>query len=106
MTEFFSETEVFLALPRLTLPRLTAFVAAGIVLPSRAETGMIFRRIDLARLELLCELVEEFDLNDDALGLVINLVDQLHAARRDLGAICAAVAEEDASIRARIGLKL
>lgn len=106
MAEFFSETEVLLAVPRLTPPRLTAFVAAGIVLPARTGSVVTFGRIDMARLELLCELVEEFDLDDDAIGLVINLVDQLHAARRDLSLLCAAVAEEDLGVRTRIGLKL
>ncbi|MGV8988463.1 MAG: hypothetical protein ACOH2H_19515 [Cypionkella sp.] len=106
MIEFFTETEVLVAVPRLTSPRLAAFVEAGIVLPLTAETGLAFRRIDLARMELLCELVEEFDLDDDGLGLVINLVDQLHAARRDLRRLCAAIAQEDVEVRARIGVKL
>ena len=111
-TEFFSETEVLVALPRLTPPRLTAFVAAGVVLPLKVASGagpavgLAFRRIDLARLELLCELVEEFDLDDDGLGLVIRLVDQLHATRRDLNRLCAAVAEEDLDVRRRLSEKL
>jgi chaperone modulatory protein CbpM len=109
-TEFFTETEVLVALPRLTPPRLTAFVASGVVLPltvaSGTGAGLAFRRIDLARLELLCELVEEFDLDDDGLGLVIRLVDQLHATRRDLNRLCAAVAEEDLEVRRRLSKKL
>ncbi|MBI1170506.1 hypothetical protein GC209_03815 [bacterium] len=105
-TELFSETEVLVAVPRLTQLRLSAFVAAGIVLPLSAKAGLAFRRIDLARIELLCELVEEFDLDDDGLGLVIRLVDQLHAAQRDLTRLCAAVAAEDAEVRARIGARL
>jgi chaperone modulatory protein CbpM len=103
-TEFFTETEVLVALPRLTPPRLTAFVASGVVLPltvaSGTGAGLAFRRIDLARLELLCELVE------DGLGLVIRLVDQLHATRRDLNRLCAAVAEEDLEVRRRLSKKL
>lgn len=103
---YFSEAEVLLAVPRLTLPRLQEFVTARIILPVQQADVWVYRRIDLARIELLCDLTEEFDLDDDALGLVIGLVDQLHEARRELRAICAAVAEEPSEVRNRIGGKL
>lgn len=106
VTEFYSETEVLAAVPRLTPPRLSSFVAARIVLPLIKDDRPAFRRIDLARIELLCDLTEEFDLDDDALGLVISLVDQLHEARRDLRAICTAIADESPEVRSRIGGKL
>lgn len=105
-TEFFSETEVLVALPRLSPQHLSAFVSAGIVLPVTGGAGLAFRRIDLARIELLCELVEGFDLDDDGLGLVIRLVDQLHATRRDLHLLCAALADEDLEVRQRLGTRL
>ena len=103
---FYSETDILAAVPRLTAVRLTGFVAARIVLPEAGAEGPAFRRIDLARIELLCDLTEEFDLDDDALGLMISLVDQLHEARRDLRAICMAMAEEPVEVRARIGTRL
>lgn len=106
MTDRFSETETLAAIPRLTRMRLTAFVEAQIVVPLRAETGFVFRQIDLARMELLCELSEEFDLDEDALSVVISLIDQLHAARSDLRAIAGAVATEAPDVRARIGVAL
>lgn len=106
MSEFYSAAEVLLAVPRLTELRLTRFVEARIVLPVESSAGLGFRRIDLARIELLCELAEEFDLDEDGLGLVISLVDQLHAARRDLRAICRVIATEPPEVRARIGARL
>lgn len=106
MSEIYSRTEVLLAVPRLTELRLARFVEARIVLPVEGLDGPSFRRIDLARIELLCELTEEFDLDEDGLGLVISLVDQLHAARRDLRAICRVIASEPPEVRARIGARL
>ncbi len=106
ITEFYSETEVLAAVPRLTSLRLSGFVAARIVLPLTRDNRTAFRRIDLARIELLCDLTEGFDLDDDGLGLVIALVDQLHEVRRDVRAICAAVAAEEPEVRSRIGGKL
>ncbi len=106
ITEFYSETEVLAAVPRLTPVRLSGFVAARIVRPLTKDNRAAFRRIDLARIELLCDLTEEFDLDDDGLGLVLSLVDQLHEARRDVRAICSALAEEPPEVRSRIGGKL
>ena len=105
-TVFYSETEVLAAVPRLTPMRLSGFVAARIVQPLTRGDGPAFRSIDLARIELLCDLSEGFDLDDDALGLVLFLVDQLHEARRDVRALCSAVAEEPPMVRIRIGEKL
>ena len=102
----FTEVQTLAAIPGLTRLRLTAFVQARIVMPLHAETGPVFRQADLARIELLCELAEEFGLDEDGLGLVMSLLDQLHAARRDLRAIAAAVAEEAPEVRARIGAVL
>ena len=106
MTDLFTERQALDAIPRLTQFRLTAFIAARIVVPLRADAGLVFRRIDLARIELLCELAEEFALDDDALGVVMSLLDQLHGARRELQALAAALAAESPEVRARIGAVL
>ena len=103
MTAMFTEREALDAIPRLTQFRLTAFRKARIVAPLQAETGLMFRHIDLARIELLCELTEEFELDEDALAVVMSLLDQLHTARRDLQAIAAALVKESPVVRARIG---
>lgn len=53
-------------------------------------------------MELLCDLCDDFDLEGDALGMVISLIDQLCATRRDLHALAGAIADELAETRARI----
>jgi chaperone modulatory protein CbpM len=103
MTFRYSESEVIDAIDRLTRTRLTRFVQAEIVMPVQTETGPQFGAVDLARLELLCELSDEFDLNEDALGLVISLVDQLHSTRTDLRNILTALENEADEVRDRIG---
>lgn len=103
MTDFFSETEVLAVLPGLTRLRLNALIEAQVVIPVVVDDGHGFRRIDLARLELLCELSDEFDLDEDALSVVMSLLDKLHTTRRDLWAVCKAVAAEDPEVCRRIG---
>jgi len=106
MTDRYSEDEAIAAVARLTRTQLIAFVEAEIVSPHRAETGLIFRQIDLARMELLCELSEQFDLGEDALGIVISLIDQLHGVRGELHAIAKAIEGEPQEVRQRISAAL
>ena len=102
MSEHLSEDEAVRAVARLTRARLTAFLRADLVSPPRSGGRPRFREIDLARMELLCELSDEFDLQEDALGVVISLIDQLHAARRDLRAVAEALDAEPAEVRHRV----
>ncbi len=108
MTDHLTEEEVLAAIPLLTRTRLVVFIETGMVIPVRQETeetsAHVFRRVDFARLRLLCDLADALDLHDDALGVVVTLIDQLHATRADLLAIVRAVETEPPDIRARIGL--
>jgi len=106
MTGRYSMAEAVAAVSRLTHTQLTAFVEAEIVTPLHTETGLYFRQVDLVRMELLCELSENFDLTEDALGVVINLIDQLHAVRDDLRTVLQAIEAEPEDVRERIAAAL
>ena len=105
-TIVYTEEETVAAGARLTRTRLTAFVAAEAVRPTRSARGPCYTRVDIARLELLCDLTEGFDLEEDALGLVVRLVDQLHVARADLAMLAEAIAAEPAETRRRLAAAL
>jgi len=103
MSRHFSEDHVVSVVARLTRKQLISFVKAEIVIPLQSDTGPVYRQMDIARIELLCELAEQFDLQNDALGMVISLVDQLHGVRAELRAALAAIEREEADVRSRIG---
>lgn len=100
--ETFSEDEVVSTVTRLTRSRLVSFIESEFVRPDRAGSGFVFRRVDIARLELLCDLSLELDLDESALGIVISLVDQLHAARQDLSTLTSAIDALPDDLRAHI----
>ena len=106
MTDRFSEEEAIAAIPGLTRGRLIAFVEAAVVMPQQADTGLVFRRVDIARLALLCDLSDDLALDEEALALVISLIDQLHDVRQNLHAVMRAVSAEPAEVRTRIGTSL
>ena len=80
MTDRFSEDDVVTTVTPLTRSQLVRFVEVELVRPERGDSGYIYRRVDIARLEILCDLSQDLDLNETGLGIVISLIDQLHAA--------------------------
>lgn len=102
MSNLFSEDEVIANVTRLTRTQLISFVEARIVTPVHSDRGPVYRQLDLARMELLCDLTEQFDLDEDSLGVLISLVDQLHGVRAELRALVDAIAEEPPEVRDRI----
>ena len=106
MTDLLSEDEVFVRVTRLTRSQLTYFVNAALVKPQSDADGYVFRQIDIARLELLCDLCMDIGLDDTALGIVISLLDQLHAARQDLTVIARAIEILPEDLQASIALAL
>lgn len=106
MTELLTEDEVVVRVTRLTRSQLVAFVNAALVKPQRVTAGYVFRQIDIARLELLCDLCLDLDLDETALGIVISLLDQLHAARQDLATLARAMETLPADVQASITLAL
>lgn len=102
MTRHFSETEVVAILDDLNPTRLQSFVAARVVTPVQTPQGHAFSEADLARLQLLCDLSEVYDLPDDALTMVMSLIDQLNTARGDMRALIQAIATEPDEVRGRI----
>ena len=107
MTDHLTEDEILDSVPGLTRARLVTFIETELVMPVRREhqgtSVHLFRQVDCARLRLLCELAEDLELDEVALGVVIALIDQLHAARQDLLAISRAVQAESPDVRTRIG---
>ena len=102
MSRFYSETELVARVEGLTVARLRSFVTAECVAPAEREGRLAFAEVDLARVRLLAELVADFDLDADAAGMVVSLVDQIHGLRRALRELGEAVAAEEAGVRARI----
>jgi chaperone modulatory protein CbpM len=106
MTRLYSETEVVARVEGLTVTELRMFVSTECVLPFQREGKPAFTETDLARLHLLRELAADFDLDADAAGLVVGLIDQIHGLRHELRTLGAAVEQEAGDVRARILARL
>ncbi|MTH62698.1 hypothetical protein [Paracoccus shanxieyensis] len=98
----FTLTQVLAELPDLGPEQLESYIRSGVVVPVQSETGPLFRQLDIARLQLVVDLAEGYHLDDEALAMVLSLVDQLHGLRGDMHAMLDAVAREPVETRERL----
>jgi chaperone modulatory protein CbpM len=94
-----TESEVIATVTRLTSARLTEYLAAQIVIPEQTEQGLVYHSLDVARLELACELHEQYDMEADALSMMISLIDQMHGLRAELREVLSAVEAQPEPVR-------
>jgi chaperone modulatory protein CbpM len=79
----------FCVLTRLERPIVETWIAAGWLIPPQTEPEVAFTEIDVARARLICELRQDFGVNDEGVAVILHLLDQVHDLRRTLGDILA-----------------
>ena len=72
------------------------------VLPERNGETWLFHEVDVARVELILEIRHEFAIDDEALPMVLGLLDQVYGLRRQLRRLCDALAAQPPEVQARI----
>jgi len=63
-------------------PDLERWIGNEWVRPNCNDGNYLFREIDVARVRLILELRDELKVNEDALPIVLSLLDQLYDLRR------------------------
>lgn len=86
---------------------LRFWVESGWVRPAQGnrehgEPDWLFAEIDVARVRLIAEMRRDLALDEDAVPLVLSLVDQVYGLRRALGALCRAVGGQPEGTREAI----
>ncbi len=66
----------------LQRPDLERWIVHRLVLPDSAAGAYVFREIDVARVRLIRELRDDLLVNEEALPIVLSLLDQLYEVRR------------------------
>jgi chaperone modulatory protein CbpM len=92
------EMQQFLRQSRLDTPTVNAWIKAEWLLPLSGGTASQFSDADLARARLICDLKEDFGVNNEGISIILHLLDQLHGLRcllRDIEAMLASSRDED-----------
>ncbi|MCB1341862.1 MAG: MerR family transcriptional regulator [Pseudooceanicola sp.] len=95
----YDEQAVVMRIRRLTVRDLRDWVEAGWVLPAQGSAGPVYDDLDVARLELICELRKDLSMPVDAMPVVLSLLDRLHATRRQLRTLSLAVDRQPDTLR-------
>lgn len=69
------------------------------VLPEQQGQTWIFHEVDVARVELILEIRHEFAIDEEAVPLLLGLLDQVYDLRRQLRRICDALAAQPRDVQ-------
>jgi len=94
--------EVLVRYRSLERRELIRWVEERWVLPERQAETWVFHEVDVARIELIIEIRRDFAVDDEAMPLVLSLLDQVYSLRRQMRRLCDAVAAQPEDIQAAI----
>ena len=66
----------------LQRPDLERWIVHRLVLPDSTAGGYALQEVDVARIRLIRELRDDLSVNEEALPIVLSLLDQLYEVRR------------------------
>jgi chaperone modulatory protein CbpM len=74
----------FLSLTGVEHETLRFWIEEAWLIPGGSFADMKFSDIDVARARLIRDLQNDIGVNDEGIGVILNLIDQLHGMRRIL----------------------
>ena len=96
-------SEVVVIVGRVDRVELHRWVELGWVVPERASgearAEPAFSDIDIARVRLICDLRRDIDVEEETMPLVLSLLDQLYAMRRQMKALQGALQQQPEDVR-------
>jgi chaperone modulatory protein CbpM len=75
----------------LDAAELRQWIAEHWVRAEESERGFIFHEVDVARVRLIRELRHELAIDDEAIPVILQLLDQVYTLRRRLRRLCEAI---------------
>lgn len=81
---------------------LTRWIRERWVLPIEQDGGYLFDEVDIARVRLIAELRDDLAVNDEAVPVILQLLDQVYELRRTLGELRQAIAQLPETARGQI----
>jgi chaperone modulatory protein CbpM len=96
-------SEVVLTVERIDRVELSRWVELGWVAPERREADEpLFSDLDVSRVCLICDLVHDMAVEEETVPLVLSLLDQIYALRRQMNALTGAIQRQPEDVRRAI----
>jgi chaperone modulatory protein CbpM len=96
------DQQEFLRRACLEAQALEAFIATGWIVCSSEPGGQQFTELDVARAQLIHDLQHDIGVNDEGIGVILDLIDKLHGMRRTLGTLLSAIHAQPQDVRERL----
>ena len=74
----------FLVRAELDQETLDVWIKEEWLVPRGTSTELLFSEVDLARAKLIQDLRRDMGVNDEGIGVILNLLDQVHGLRKAL----------------------
>jgi chaperone modulatory protein CbpM len=87
---------------RLQRTELLRWIENRWVLPEQQSSGWVFHEVDVARVELILDIRTQFAVDDEAMPLVLGLLDQLYSLRRQMRRLSDALQAQPTEVREAI----
>ena len=97
-----TEQDVVAQISEISVVQLRTYVARGWIAPTADLAGPTYDEIDIARIRLVYQLHDQLAIDEEALPVVLKLMDQLYGTRRELKALIHAIDQESDEVRQRI----
>lgn len=91
----------FLERAQLDDATLETWIEAEWLIPTSRAAGPAFSEADLARARLIRDLTQDIGVNDAGVGVILNLVDQVHGLRSALADVLRSMRERSAEAPGR-----
>ena len=88
----------FLERARLDRETLEVWIEEEWLLPGRTANELAFTEMDLARAKLIRDLKHDMGVNDEGVGVVLNLLDQIHGLRKVMADLLRTAHEQSAGV--------
>jgi chaperone modulatory protein CbpM len=96
-------SEVVTLVGRVDRIELTQWIELGWVAPERpGDAEPAFSDVDVARVCLICDLRHDLAVEEETMPLVLSLLDQIYALRRQMAALTGAIREQPEEVRQAI----
>ena len=87
---------------KIEATELKLWIREGWLAPQINEYQRRFHDVDLARARLIRDLTHDMGVNEDGVGVIMDLVDQLYGLRMVMRELLSAVSHEDAVVKDRL----
>lgn len=91
--------EIISSIAELSHEDLQAWIHEELIKPNEHQGTLLFDDVECARVQLICTLHYDMDVEVNALPIVMDLIDEVHEHRRQLRKLSNAVLAQDTEVR-------